>query len=128
MSYDALLSPFRIGNVDIRNRVMMTAHVTNFATDDLASDRHVAYYGDRAKGGIGLIVMGFPGVHETSRNNAREIDGYTDAVDPRPAQDRRRGPAPRRADASCSSGTPAASRAGFGPSARSGRRRPSRAR
>ena len=31
MSYDALLSPFRLKHLELRNRVMMTAHVTNMA-------------------------------------------------------------------------------------------------
>lgn len=80
--YDALLTPFRLKHLELRNRVMMTAHVTNMAPLHEPSEQHVAYYRDRARGGIGLIVMGFPAVHPTGVNNAREIAGYDERVVP----------------------------------------------
>jgi mycofactocin system FadH/OYE family oxidoreductase 2 len=73
--YDALLQPFRLGPLALRNRVMMTAHVTNMAPLHEPTEQHVAYYRDRARGGIGLIVMGFPTVHPAGANNAAEIAG-----------------------------------------------------
>ena len=82
MSYDALLSPFRLKHLELRNRVMMTAHVTNMAPLHVPSDQHVAYYRDRARGGIGLIVMGFPSVHPAGANNVQEIAGYDPRVVP----------------------------------------------
>jgi 2,4-dienoyl-CoA reductase-like NADH-dependent reductase (Old Yellow Enzyme family) len=60
----------------------MTAHVTNMAPLHLPSDQHVAYYRDRARGGIGLIVMGFPAVHPAGVNNAQEIAGYDPLIVP----------------------------------------------
>jgi mycofactocin system FadH/OYE family oxidoreductase 2 len=81
-TYDALMQPIKIGNVEIRNRVMTTAHLTNFGKDHNPSDQHVAYYGARAKGGTGLMVMGFPSVHPTSRNTGTDVDAFTDAVIP----------------------------------------------
>jgi mycofactocin system FadH/OYE family oxidoreductase 2 len=82
MSYDALLSPFRLKHLELRNRVMMTAHVTNMAPLHLPTEQHVAYYRDRARGGIGLIVMGFPSVHPAGTNNVQEIAGYDPAIVP----------------------------------------------
>ena len=82
MSHDALLSPFRLKHLELRNRVMMTAHVTNMAPLHLPTEQHVAYYRDRARGGIGLIVMGFPAVHPAGANNAQEIAGYDPAIVP----------------------------------------------
>jgi mycofactocin system FadH/OYE family oxidoreductase 2 len=82
VSYDALLSPFRLKHLTLRNRVMMTAHVTNMAPLHVPSDQHVAYYRDRARGGIGLIVMGFPSVHPAGTNNVQEIAGYDPRVVP----------------------------------------------
>jgi 2,4-dienoyl-CoA reductase-like NADH-dependent reductase (Old Yellow Enzyme family) len=82
MSYEALLSPFRLKHLELRNRVMMTAHVTNMAPLHLPTDQHVAYYRDRARGGIGLIVMGFPAVHPAGVNNVQEIAGYDSRIVP----------------------------------------------
>jgi mycofactocin system FadH/OYE family oxidoreductase 2 len=82
MSFEALLSPFRLKHLELRNRVMMTAHVTNMAPLHLPTEQHVAYYRDRARGGIGLIVMGFPAVHPAGANNAQEIAGYDPAIVP----------------------------------------------
>jgi 2,4-dienoyl-CoA reductase-like NADH-dependent reductase (Old Yellow Enzyme family) len=81
-TYDALLSPFRLKHLTLRNRVMMTAHVTNMAPLHEPTDQHVAYYRDRARGGIGLIVMGFPAVHPAGANNAQEIAGYDPRIVP----------------------------------------------
>jgi mycofactocin system FadH/OYE family oxidoreductase 2 len=82
MSYDALLSPFRLKHLELKNRVMMTAHVTNMAPLHLPTEQHVAYYRDRARGGIGLIVMGFPSVHPAGTNNVQEIAGHDPAIVP----------------------------------------------
>lgn len=81
-SCEALLQPLQMRNVTIRNRLMITAHVTNFAKDHCISPQHVAYYTERAKGGIGLMTVGFPSIHPTSRNTASEIDAFTDKVIP----------------------------------------------
>ncbi|MGW8320402.1 MAG: oxidoreductase, partial [Thermodesulfobacteriota bacterium] len=52
-----LFSPIKIGNVEIRNRILQSAHITNFAEGGLPSERHLRYYEARAKGGIGLIIQ-----------------------------------------------------------------------
>ncbi len=52
-----LFSPIRIRNVEIRNRILQSAHITNFAENGLPTERHVRYYEARAKGGIGLIIQ-----------------------------------------------------------------------
>lgn len=57
MSYPILLSPMKIGNVEIRNRSVMTAMGISLANfDGTASDEIIAYYAARAKGGCGLII------------------------------------------------------------------------
>ena len=81
-THEALLSPFALKHLTLRNRVMMTAHVTNMAPLHEPTDQHVAYYRDRARGGIGLIVMGFPAVHPAGANNAQEISGYDPRIVP----------------------------------------------
>ncbi len=63
-----LFEPITLGNVEIRNRVVMTGHGTGMAKDYLPSDQHVAYYRERAMGGVGLIGMAFPQIHPTSQD------------------------------------------------------------
>ena len=43
---------------ELPNRVCFMAHRTNFGQKGRLSDRHVAYYARRAKGGCGLITVG----------------------------------------------------------------------
>ena len=65
----ALFEPITLGrNVEIRNRVVMTGHGTGMAKDYLPTDQHVAYYRERAMGGVGLIGMAFPQIHPTSQD------------------------------------------------------------
>jgi 2,4-dienoyl-CoA reductase-like NADH-dependent reductase (Old Yellow Enzyme family) len=64
----ALFEPITLGNVVIRNRVVMTGHGTGMAKDYLPTDQHVAYYRERAIGGVGLIGMAFPQIHPTSQD------------------------------------------------------------
>lgn len=65
----ALFEPITLGkNVEVRNRVVMTGHGTGMAKDYLPTDQHVAYYRERAMGGVGLIGMAFPQIHPTSQD------------------------------------------------------------
>lgn len=60
------LSPVRLGDLELRNRIFVSAHTTNFARDFLPTDRHVEYHRERARGGAGLIITEPLRVHETS--------------------------------------------------------------
>ena len=68
-----LFEPITLGNVEIRNRVVMTGHGTGMAKDYLPTDQHVAYYRERAMGGVGLIGMAFPQIHPTSQDVPGEL-------------------------------------------------------
>lgn len=63
----ALFTPLRIGGMQVRNRLVSTAHLTNYAEDGLPSERHAAYWAEKAKGGIGLIITEGSLVHPSSR-------------------------------------------------------------
>jgi 2,4-dienoyl-CoA reductase-like NADH-dependent reductase (Old Yellow Enzyme family) len=63
-----LFEPITLGKIEIRNRVVMTGHGTGMAKDYLPTDQHVAYYRERAMGGVGLIGMAFPQIHPTSQD------------------------------------------------------------
>ncbi len=48
--------PLDIGPTRVRNRVMYTAQTILYGEDHLLSDRHIAFYRERAKGGVGLMI------------------------------------------------------------------------
>ena len=53
-----LLSPGRIGNLELKNRVVMGPTETLYATSDgEVTDKIIDYYTARAKGGCGLITV-----------------------------------------------------------------------
>lgn len=55
--YRNLFSEIRIGNRTIKNRIVMTAMGNHLAgSDGAVSDRDIAFYAARAKGGCGLII------------------------------------------------------------------------
>ena len=64
--YPHLLSPLRIGNVTVRNRIMQTAHVKLFTAGGVDSQRNVDYQVARARGGAGLLITGNRVVHPAS--------------------------------------------------------------
>jgi 2,4-dienoyl-CoA reductase-like NADH-dependent reductase (Old Yellow Enzyme family) len=77
-----LFEPITLGSVQIRNRVVMTGHGTGLAENFLPSERHVAYYRERALGGVGLIGMAFPQIHPTSQDVPGEPHAYDPAIVP----------------------------------------------
>jgi mycofactocin system FadH/OYE family oxidoreductase 2 len=77
MAYRYLWSPLQIGPVTVRNRVVFSAHLTNYATQHgTPSDQHVAYYEARAKGGVGLIVTEEHSTHPTDWPYEKLIHGF----------------------------------------------------
>ena len=78
--FAALLSPLRIGGITIRNRVVNGPHGTGFATDGTVGDRLIGYQLERAKGGVGLIILEATGVDDspigvtTARRNLSNVD------------------------------------------------------
>ena len=61
--YQFLFTPIRLGPARVRNRVVFSAHLTNFAEDNRPGDRLIEYYRERAKGGAGLIITEEQSVH-----------------------------------------------------------------
>ncbi|TCD21342.1 FAD-dependent oxidoreductase [Pseudomonas sp. IC_126] len=58
-SYSHLLSPGRLGNLELRNRIVMAPMGSNFAEQTgHCGERIQAYYEARAAGGAGLLIMG----------------------------------------------------------------------
>ncbi|TRW47590.1 FAD-dependent oxidoreductase [Georgenia yuyongxinii] len=80
---DLLTSPVRIGPAQIRNRVFVAPHTTNFgqAGANLVTDRHLDYHRARARGGAGLIITEGIRVHPTSLRQLG-LQGYSDDAVP----------------------------------------------
>jgi 2,4-dienoyl-CoA reductase-like NADH-dependent reductase (Old Yellow Enzyme family)/NADPH-dependent 2,4-dienoyl-CoA reductase/sulfur reductase-like enzyme len=57
-NFSRMFEPIEIGKMTIRNRVIMPAMVTCFASDDgIVTDQLIGYYAKRAEGGVGLIII-----------------------------------------------------------------------
>ncbi len=58
MQYPTVFQPCRLGRVTLKNRLAMSQMTMNFATEEgHVTDRLIAYYTERAKGGVGLIFV-----------------------------------------------------------------------
>ncbi|MQA03778.1 MAG: mycofactocin system FadH/OYE family oxidoreductase 2 [Streptosporangiales bacterium] len=80
--YRHLFSPLRIGPLTVQNRVVFSAHLTNYATEGRPSEQHAAYYAARAAGGAGLIVTEEHSTHPTDWPYEKLIHGFDPAVVP----------------------------------------------
>lgn len=78
--YPNVFRPFRIGKVEIRNRIFIPAHTTNFATDFLPDPKHIDYHRERARGGVGLIIIEPLRVHRTSLGRSGGLSGSESAA------------------------------------------------
>ncbi len=65
--HEHLFSPLKLRSIQLPNRIGLLAHRTNFSNTGRFSDRHIAYYRRRAKGGCGLIIVGELAVHPDDR-------------------------------------------------------------
>ena len=69
---DALFQPFRIGEMEVRNRIVMPPMVTFLANEAGAvTQRMIDYYTERARGGVGLIIIESAYVQEKDRDFGR---------------------------------------------------------
>lgn len=89
-STDVLFRSFRIGSMDLPNRIVMAPMTRSFAPDGIPGPAHAAYYRRRAEGGVGLILSeGTVVDRPTSRNDPgvpffhgeRALAGWKDVID-----------------------------------------------
>jgi len=73
MAFTHIMTPIRIGAVEIKNRVFRSAHTTAIGGGTLSDDL-VAYHEARARGGIGLSVIEAMSVHPSSLAALNMID------------------------------------------------------
>ncbi len=82
MAYRYLWSPLQLGPVEVRNRIVFSAHLTNYARNGLPTEQHAAYYAARAAGGTGLIITEEHSTHPTDWPYEKLIHGFHREVIP----------------------------------------------
>src|SRR5215212_4696077 len=74
-----LLTPARIGSVEIKNRIVMPPMTTRTADDEgYVTDAIIAYYMARVRGGVGLITAEMASPEKVGRHRRRELGIYDD--------------------------------------------------
>lgn len=58
MKFVKLFEPLKIRNVEIRNRFVLPAMALNYTPKGYISEQFTNFYVERAKGGVGLIIIG----------------------------------------------------------------------
>jgi 2,4-dienoyl-CoA reductase (NADPH2) len=76
MAYRYLWNPLELGPVSTRNRIVFSAHLTNYARDGKPTEQHAAYYAARAAGGAGLIITEEHSTHPTDWPYEKLIHGF----------------------------------------------------
>jgi 2,4-dienoyl-CoA reductase (NADPH2) len=76
MSPRYLWTPLELGPVEVRNRIVFSAHLTNYARDGKPTEQHAAYYAERAAGGTGLIITEEHSTHPTDWPYEKLIHGF----------------------------------------------------
>lgn len=60
-----IFEPTKIGNMELKNRLIVSAMVTNFCDENgIATERYIRYHEAKAKGGWGLIITEDYGIDE----------------------------------------------------------------
>jgi len=82
---DRLYSSFSIGTMDIKNRIVMPPISTQYGSPEgFVTDRQIAYYVERAKGGAGYITVEHTGILQQGKASARMLmitsDEHTSSI------------------------------------------------
>ncbi len=77
MVYDILFTPFSIGKMEVKNRIVMAPMGLNAAhLDGTIADDEIDYFEERARGGTGLIIMGCQFLTQELAQGS--LEGYLD--------------------------------------------------
>ena len=78
-----VFSPGRIGNIELKNRLVRSATHDNAATaEGRVSEKIIEIYRTLAKGGVGLIITGIVGVYEKAMAPHLILGNYDDSFIP----------------------------------------------
>jgi 2,4-dienoyl-CoA reductase-like NADH-dependent reductase (Old Yellow Enzyme family) len=78
-----LFEPIKIGQLELKNRILLAAMVSNFATEDgYSTERLKAYHANIAKGGCGLNVAESSYVSPEGKRIQFGLGAYDDQLIP----------------------------------------------
>lgn len=79
MKFPLLLSPIRIGTMEVKNRFVVPPMATGLADPDgNPTEKHVTYWGARAKGGYGLLIVEATAVDPLGKGSPWDEPGIWD--------------------------------------------------
>lgn len=78
VSHTHLFAPLALGELTLRNRIMVSPMCQYSATDGLANDWHLVHLGSRAVGGAGLIVAEATAVEARGRISPEDLGLWKD--------------------------------------------------
>lgn len=79
---DPLLQPLTLRQVTLKNRILSTGHEPTYSIDGMPADRYLRYQVEKARGGIGLSILGASVVAPESTAFANNIQLWRDEVVP----------------------------------------------
>ncbi|MHB8909681.1 MAG: oxidoreductase [Syntrophales bacterium] len=83
-TFTELFRPGRINLLEMKNRIVMAAVGSSLADDDgYVTNRAIDYYVERARGGVGLIIVKLTSVIENARGSRHHLAAYDDKFIPR---------------------------------------------
>ena len=83
MKNDPLLQPYKIKHLELKNRLMISAHEPSYAENGMPKDRYRLYHVERAKGGIALtMTAGSAVVSPDSPPAYNNLHAYKDEIVP----------------------------------------------
>jgi 2,4-dienoyl-CoA reductase-like NADH-dependent reductase (Old Yellow Enzyme family) len=84
MKFSTLLSPIKIGTMEVKNRFVVPPMATNFGNrDGSVSQQLIDYYAARAKGGFGLIIVEVSAIDPLGKAVPNQIGIWSDDFIPR---------------------------------------------
>lgn len=57
-AYKALFEPFKMNTLELKNRIVSTAHACTYAEGGKPGERYQAYHEEKARGGLALTIFG----------------------------------------------------------------------
>ncbi|TET13193.1 MAG: NADH oxidase, partial [Dehalococcoidia bacterium] len=58
LRFPQLFQPFRLGQLELRNRIVMPPMATRYSSEDgFVTEQLKDYYAARARGGVGLVIV-----------------------------------------------------------------------
>jgi mycofactocin system FadH/OYE family oxidoreductase 2 len=81
--FNYLFTPFKIGNVTVKNRICTSAHGSLLADKDhILDERYIEYQRARAKGGAGLLIAGMFDIMFNCRSLIGQMEIFDERVVP----------------------------------------------